>query len=102
MMVHRLLLLAGLLAAPLGASDGEPAGKPVVVQGCVEAGVEGGCKMLVTDAGERYNILGEGLPEPGTRVRVTGELRNMATICMQGKPLIVKKVTKLTTPCPKR
>ena len=59
--------------------------------GVVEAGVEMGCWLLVTDT-TRYLLLADDqtLFTPGARLQVRGTTRsNLATACMQGTPFLV-------------
>ena len=68
-------------------------GRPITVDGVVEAGVEPGCKVL-TAAGTQYQVLGENIPV-GVPVRVTGVLQpGVLTTCQQGTPIRVTKVQR--------
>ena len=68
------------------------AGRQVVVEGTVEAGVEPGCKVLNTDAGQ-YLLLGD-VPL-GVEVKITGvPATGVSTTCQQGTPLRVTKVER--------
>jgi hypothetical protein len=68
-------------------------GRPITVDGVVEAGVEPGCKVL-TAAGTQYQVLGENIPV-GVPVRVTGVLQpGVLTTCQQGTPIWVTKVQR--------
>jgi hypothetical protein len=72
---------------------GDPTGRPITVDGVVEAGVEPGCKVL-TAAGTQYELLGENIPL-GVPVRVTGVLQpGVLTTCQQGTPMRVTKVQR--------
>ena len=68
-------------------------GRPITVDGVVEAGVEPGCKVL-TAAGTQYQVLGDNIPV-GVPVRVTGVLQpGVLTTCQQGTPIRVTKVQR--------
>jgi hypothetical protein len=68
-------------------------GRPITVDGIVEAGVEPGCKVLAA-AGTQYQVLGENIPV-GVPVRVTGILQpGVLTTCQQGTPIRVTKVQR--------
>ena len=68
-------------------------GRPITVDGVVEAGVESGCKVL-TAAGTQYQVLGDNIPV-GVPVRVTGVLQpGVLTTCQQGTPIRVTKVQR--------
>ena len=68
-------------------------GRPITVDGVVEAGVEPGCKVL-TAAGTQYQVLGDNIPV-GVPVRVTGVLQpGVLTTCQQGTPIQVTKVQR--------
>lgn len=68
------------------------AGRQVVLQGTVEAGVEPGCKVLNTGTGQ-YLLLGD-VPV-GVEVTVTGVVAaGVSTTCQQGTPLRVTKVER--------
>jgi len=68
------------------------AARQVVVEGVVEAGVEPGCKVLNTKAGQ-YLLLGD-VPL-GVEVRITGvRAPGVSTTCQQGTPLRVTKVQR--------
>jgi hypothetical protein len=72
---------------------GDPTGRPITVDGVVEAGVEPGCKVL-TAAGTQYEVLGENIPL-GVPVRLTGVLQpGVLTTCQQGTPMRVTKVQR--------
>jgi hypothetical protein len=78
---------------PTKPSDPSGSGRPITVDGVVEAGVEPGCKVL-TAAGTTYQVLGEEVPV-GVPVRVTGVLQpGVLTTCQQGTPIRVTKVQR--------
>jgi len=65
-------------------------GRPITVDGVVEAGVEPGCRVLAA-AGTQYQVLGENIPV-GVPVRVTGVPQpGVLTTCQQGTPMRVTK-----------
>lgn len=67
-------------------------GRPITLDGIVEAGVEPGCKVL-TAAGKSYLIIGDEAVPLGVRVRVTGVLMpGVLTTCQQGTPIRVTDV----------
>jgi hypothetical protein len=64
------------------------------IVGVVEAGVETGCWLLVTDT-TRYLLLGDDqtLFTPGAGLRIRGTTRpNLGTTCQQGTPFLVYSV----------
>ena len=85
----------GAMAAPAAEGASAVAPKPpggvvvVTVAGTVTEGVESGCKML-----QKYVLLGADV-SAGDRVRVTGQVVDVATTCQQGIPLQVTSVTFL-------
>lgn len=73
---------------PTGGGAGE-----VSVEGTVVAGVEATCVLLQTGS-ENYLLLGADprVAVPGRRIAVRGKVEpGMATICMQGTPLVVSE-----------
>jgi hypothetical protein len=73
-----------------------PAGGEITVTGKVVAGVEPGCKVLVTD-GKSYLLVAEGTNSTALREGATVEVRgtvqaDMMTTCMEGTPLVVSSV----------
>lgn len=94
-------------AKPFGLAAGEPQGKQrtqrktVDVSGCVVKGVEGGCLMLVTKNGTKYNILAEEKPVLGTWIQIRGTRHDGPTICMEGIPVRVLTWKKLADRCPR-
>ena len=70
-------------------------GRPVVVDGVIEAGVEPGCRVL-TACSIRYLLLGGGEDVPlGVPVRVQGLLQpGVLSTCQQGTPLRVTDVQR--------
>ena len=73
---------------PPGPTTTPAAGRPLVLDGIVEAGVEPGCKVLSTEAGQ-YLLLGGGADVPmGVPLRIKGVLMpGVSTTCQQGTPL---------------
>ena len=67
----------------------------ITVRGYIESGVESGCTILIADNGNSYELMyGGSLPPIGSYVLVTGTImNNMASICMQGPILKVKRIT---------
>ena len=69
-------------------------GKPVVVDGVIEAGVEPGCRVL-TAGSTRYLLLGGKDVPLGVPVRVQGLLQpGVLSTCQQGTPLRVTDVQR--------
>lgn len=69
-------------------------GRPVVLEGVVEPGVEPRCKVLVAD-GVQYLVLGGKDVPVGVPVRVTGVLMpGVLSTCQQGTPLRVTDVQR--------
>lgn len=80
-------------SAPGGTATKTPAGREITVEGVVESGVEPGCKVLSTPAGQ-YQVLGDDVPL-GVTVRITGRLiPGVSTTCQQGTPLRVVSVQR--------
>jgi hypothetical protein len=78
---------------PTKPADPSGAGRPITLDGVVEAGVEPGCKVL-TAGGATYQVLGGDVPV-GVPVRVTGLLQpGVLTTCQQGTPIRVTKVQR--------
>lgn len=78
---------------PTKPGDPSGSGRPVTLDGVVEAGVEPGCKVL-TAAGQMYLVLGQDVPL-GVPVRVTGVLQpGVLTTCQQGTPIRVTAVQR--------
>jgi hypothetical protein len=97
--VRRATTLAVALTAVALASP-QKEERSVKVAGCVQEGVEGGCLMLVTEAGKKYNLIGEKRPAVGIYAEVTGTPRpGTPTICMEGEPLEIKEWRKLRDAC---
>ncbi|HEV7653574.1 MAG TPA: hypothetical protein VGP36_02400 [Mycobacteriales bacterium] len=69
-------------------------GKPVVIDGIIETGVEPGCKVL--NAGNtRYLVLTSKDVPMGVPVRVEGVLQpGVLSTCQQGTPLRVTSVKR--------
>jgi hypothetical protein len=66
----------------------------VTIEGVVQAGVEAGCKLLVSQ-GAQYLLLGgdPAVLREGQRVIVRGKVEaGVATTCQQGVPFIVAEV----------
>jgi hypothetical protein len=100
--VSALILLAGptqgAMAVPAGegssaaVAQAGPGGMVITVTGVVTEGDEMGCRILVPltgSGGSGYLLLGGPPLKMGGTYRVTGEIRNVATICQQGTPLYV-------------
>lgn len=69
-------------------------GRPVTLDGVVEAGVEPGCSVL-TAAGQQYLLLGDEAVPMGVPVRVRGVLApGVLTTCQQGTPIRVLDVQR--------
>jgi hypothetical protein len=70
-------------------------GASVTVTGTVHEGVEAGCRLLATDGGPAYLLVGgdRAALRPGARVRVQGRpAPGLVSTCQQGKPLQVTAV----------
>lgn len=83
---------ATMAAPPAAESEAQQPGAIISVIGTVQAGVEAGCKILVTTTSRPYLLLGgdPAVVRIGARLLVTGELRpDVATFCQQGIPLKV-------------
>jgi hypothetical protein len=103
--ISAFLIVAGTLAMPAQTSE-QPA-QPDTAQvisgsGCVEAGVEAGCLVLKdTKTKTLYNLFFSGRgPAPGAAIQFTGAANGGVNVCMQGKPVDVKKWAQLKMPCP--
>jgi hypothetical protein len=98
------VLLLGACLAALAAPQERPKPREVDVAGCVQAGVEAGCVMLVTTDGHKYHLLAdkEKLPGLGSFVQVKGTAgADVISFCMEGEPLQVKEVRLLEKKCPR-
>lgn len=81
---------------PRSEEPSPPAGGEITVTGKVVAGVEPGCKVLVTD-GKSYLLVAQGTNSTALREGATVEVRgtvdsDMMTTCMEGTPLVVSSV----------
>lgn len=74
----------------------------IQIEGCVKAGVEAGCIILVTSDGKEYSLHGKSLPTLGKGLGVTarGTLGGVDT-CMQGKPFQIASWNWNKQRCPK-
>jgi hypothetical protein len=82
----------GLRPGPTGIPIGT--GRPITVDGIIEAGVEPGCKVL-TAGSTMYLILGGKDVPTGVPVRVEGVLQpGVLSTCQQGTPLRVTSVKR--------
>jgi hypothetical protein len=71
-------------------------------EGCLRAGVEGGCLILTTtDKKNKYSLHfdANNKPNAGTMIQFEGTTVDVDT-CMQGAPVKVTKWTALKTKCP--
>ena len=79
---------------PPGPSTTPAANRPLTLDGMVEAGVEPGCKVLSTQAGQ-YLLLGGPAVPMGVPVRIKGVVvTGVSTTCQQGTPLRVLDVQR--------
>lgn len=79
---------------PSAGKPGPPGANEVTLEGVVQAGVEAGCTLLVSQ-GAQYLLLGgdPALLREGQRVFVRGQAApGVATTCQQGVPFIVAEV----------
>jgi hypothetical protein len=82
----------GVHPGPTGIPIGT--GKPVTVDGTIEAGVEPGCRVL-TAGSTRYLVLGADDAPMGVPVRVEGVLQpGVLSTCQQGTPLRATSVKR--------
>lgn len=98
-----VLLLGAFLAATTSPQE-QRRPRAVDVAGCLQAGVEAGCVMLVTTDGHKYHLLAgeEKLPGLGSFVQVKGTAGvDVISFCMEGEPLQVKEVRLLEKKCPR-
>jgi hypothetical protein len=71
--------------------------------GCLEPGVEAGCKILRdSKTGVLYNLFfhSKDRPETGTGISIEGTTHDGPTTCMQGKAVDVTKWKKAEMQCP--
>jgi len=83
-----------LTAVPSSITPAPPNANEVTLEGVVQAGVEGGCKLLLSQ-GAQYLLLGgdPAVLREGQRVIVRGQVEpGVATTCQQGVPFIVAEV----------
>lgn len=83
-------------------SANSPAGTSVKGDGCLRAGVEGGCLILTTtDKNEKYSLHFDANNKPSaeTIIHFEGTTMDVDT-CMQGTPVKVTKWNALKTKCP--
>jgi hypothetical protein len=82
----------GLRPGPTGIPIGT--GRPITVDGIIEAGVEPGCRVL-TVGSTMYLMLGGKDAPTGVPVRVQGVLQpGVLSTCQQGTPLRVTSVKR--------
>jgi len=81
----------GLTALPSAGMPAPPGANEVILDGIVQAGVEEGCTLLLSQ-GAQYLLLGgdPSVIREGQRVIVRGQAQpGVATTCQQGVPFIV-------------
>jgi hypothetical protein len=82
----------GVHPGPTGIPIGT--GRPVTIDGIIEAGVEPGCKILIA-GNTRFLVLGGQDAPMGVPVRVEGVLQpGVLSTCQQGTPLRVTSVKR--------
>jgi hypothetical protein len=106
-------LFVGVLAVcsmAAGTSQDRPKGRPqsekVSGEGCVKAGVEAACLVLVTwdenhAPKHTYLLIGKKRPNANSVVKFVGETQPGAiTNCMQGTPIELTEFVDLEMECP--
>lgn len=85
------LPVADELPEPLPGPSGRPRGSARTITGTVVAGVEEGCLLLSTQAGDHLLLGGDpAVVRPGARLVVTGRPDpSVLTTCQQGAPFRV-------------
>lgn len=94
---------SGLSASPLPTatpapstfpeSPGPPLTGTVTLSGTVRQGAEPSCLILQTSRGQ-FELLGaDPVPKDGDQVHVVGHQVQAMSHCMQGRPLLVEKLT---------
>jgi len=100
--VLTLNLSAVALAQQPAQQDSTHHNAVIQAAGCVDSGVEAGCKVLKdTKAGDTY-VLFFGAKEPasGTAIWFKGTAHQAMTTCMQGKAVDVSKWKRTKGHCP--
>ena len=100
-----VLLVIARSTAVSHASSGKTvvaaAGDVVKGEGCLRAGVEGGCLILTTADKKKYSLHFDANNKPAAESMIQFEGTTMdVDTCMQGTPVKVTKWTALKTKCP--
>ncbi len=100
--VLMITFLFGLTLCAQKPEEKAAQGTAVRISGCIEPGVEVGCRIL-RDAktGDVYSLSfhSKSQPEAGMGVSIEGTIHNGPTSCMQGKAVDVTKWTKAEMQC---